>query len=111
MTIANNALGAVFTMPSRTTQLYVAQYMGVGGVTVPEAELHVIGSIKCTLSLGAGNVDVVERLLAHGAALATKQPLVTNDSLEIPHVRQLQNSLDAKQALLSDVTGFGVSVR
>ncbi len=60
LTIANNALGAEFAMPIRAPQLYVAQYCGIG-VTVPEAELHV-----------AGSIDVVDRLLTHTAALANK---------------------------------------
>ena len=78
------------------------EYMGIGGVTVPQAELDVAGSIRCSLSLVAGNIDVVERLLTHTAAIAGKQPLVTDDSLEIRHVRLLQGALDGKQSLLTD---------
>ena len=72
VTFGTSALGAEFAMPIRTTQLYVAQYMGVGGVTVPQAELDVAGSIRCSLSLVAGNIDVVDRLLTHTTALAGK---------------------------------------
>ena len=110
LTLGTNDLGAEFAMPIRAPRLFIAQYCGIG-VTVPEAELHVAGSIKCTLSLVAGSIDVVERLLTHGTALAGKQPLVVDDSLEIRHVRLLQSALDAKQSLLSDVTGTGVSLR
>ena len=107
VTIAQNALGAEFTMPIRTTQLYVAQYMGVGGITVPEAELDVLGSIRCSASLVAGNLDVVGRLID---LTANKQPLVVDNSMQIRHVNLLQDMLDAKQPLLSDLVGTGVSL-
>ena len=58
LTIADNALGAEFAMPIRAPSLFLGQYCGIG-VTVPEAELDVAGSIKCSLSLVAGNIDVV----------------------------------------------------
>ena len=95
-------------MPIRTPQLYVAQYMGVGGVTVPQVALDVQGSIRASAGLVVNNIDVMDRL----STLATgKQPLVTDDSLEVRHVRLLQDALDSKQSLLSDVTGTGVSLR
>ncbi len=68
------------------------------------------GSILCSLGLRAGNIDVVERLLAHGTALAGKQNTVIDNSLEIRHVRLLQAAIDSKQALLSELAGTGVGV-
>ena len=96
-------------MPIRAPQLYVAQYMGIG-VTTPQAELDVAGCIRCSLSLVAGSIDVVERLLAHGTALAAKQNTVVDNSLEIRHVRLLQDTIDSKQALLTELAGTGVGV-
>ena len=43
--------------------------------------------------------------------LATKQNTIDDDALEIRHVRLLQDSLDAKQSLLSDVPGTGINLR
>ena len=44
-------------------------------------------------------------------SLAGKQNTVVDDALEIRHVGLLQGSLDAKQSLLSDVPGTGISLR
>ena len=44
------------------------------------------------------------------SGLAGKQNVVTDNSLEVRHVRFLQDSLDGKQALLSDVPGTGISL-
>ena len=62
-------------------------------------------------SLSCCWIDVVDRLLTHGAALAGKQNTIVDDSLEVRHVRLLQSALDSKQALLTDVAGTGVSLR
>ena len=43
--------------------------------------------------------------------LAAKQNTIVDDALEIRHVRLLQDSLDAKQSLLSDVPGTGINLR
>ena len=43
-------------------------------------------------------------------ALAAKQNVVTDDSLEVRHVRLLRDALDSKAALLSDVQGTGLSL-
>ena len=40
-----------------------------------------------------------------------KQPLINVNGLPISHVNLLQDALDAKQSLLSDVAGLGVSLR
>ena len=83
----------------------------------PQAALDVVGSILCSAGLRAGNIDVIERLLEHTASLQTiasqlltKQPVVVDDALEIRQVKFLKDSLDAKQNLLSDLSGTGVSL-
>ena len=43
--------------------------------------------------------------------MATKQNTIVDEALEIRHVRLLQDSLDAKQSLLSDVPGTGINLR
>ena len=43
--------------------------------------------------------------------MSTKQATVVDDALEIRHVKLLQDSLDAKQSLLSDVPGTGINLR
>ena len=53
--------------------------------------------------LKVNNTDFTHRL-------NTKQNNVIDNSLEIRHVRFLQDFLDAKQSLLSDVDGVGVSL-
>ena len=68
------------------------------------------GSILCSLGLRAGNIDVVERLLAHGTSLAGKQNTVVDNSLEIRHVRLLQDTIDSKQPLLTELAGTGVGM-
>ena len=42
--------------------------------------------------------------------LAAKQNTVVDNSLEVRHVRLLQDALDGKAALLSDVPGTGISL-
>ena len=61
------------------------------------------------LALARGG-DVVDRLLTHTAALAGKQNTIVDCSLEIRHVRLLQDALDSKSPLLSDVAGTGMSL-
>ena len=43
-------------------------------------------------------------------ALGAKQNTMTDDSLEVRHVRLLRDTLDSKQSLLSDVQGPGISL-
>ena len=57
----------------------VGSYCGIG-ITTPQAELDVNGSILCGLGLRAGKINVIERLLAYGLALAAKQNTVMGNT-------------------------------
>ena len=77
LTIANNALGAEFSMTVRAPSLLLGSYCGIG-TTAPQAALDVVGSIICSAGLRAGNVDVIERLQEHTASLQTVTTGLTN---------------------------------
>ena len=55
LTIANNALGAEFSMTVRAPSLLLGSYCGIG-TAAPQAALDVVGSIICSAGLRAGNV-------------------------------------------------------
>ena len=109
LTIANNALGAEFSMTVRAPSLLLGSYCGIG-TTTPQAALDVVGSILCSAGLQAGNIDVIERLLEHGTALAGKEPTISEGGLLQSKVAGLPSDLASKQPLLSTLPGNGVDL-
>ena len=59
----------------------------------------------------AADVSTRASASALTTGLATKQSVITDNALEIRQTRFLQDTLDAKQGLLGDVPGTGVSLR
>ena len=59
----------------------------------------------------SGGISGVYSSAAVDNLLSAKQPTITTGSLPISHVANLQSSLDARQSLLSDRDGTGVSLR
>ena len=78
----------------------------VFGVNLTTGNLTVNGTFTASGGIsGVYSSAVVDNLLS------AKQPTITTGSLPISHVANLQSSLDAKQSLLSDRDGTGVSLR
>ena len=112
VTFGTGALGAEFTMAVRTPQLYVASYMGVGGITTPQAELDVAGSIRCSMNLTVGNIDMVERILAHGTTLATHTTGLASKLSSVGPATftgdlSVSNKLNTKQLYVAEYMGIG----
>ena len=70
------------------------------------------GNLTCNGTFTAsGGISGVYSSAAVDNLLSGKQPTITTGSLPISHVANLQSSLDARQSLLSDRDGSGVTLR
>ena len=110
LTLGDNALGAEFTTTIRAPSLLLGSYCGIGTST-PQAALDVVGSILGSAGLRIGNIDVIERLLEHGVALATlasnKQDKVSPDNPlpSLGYVYGLEAALSAAAASVVGIDG------
>ena len=95
LTISDNVLGAEFATTIRAPSLLLGSYCGIGTPT-PQAALDVVGSILCSAGLQAGNIDIIERLLAHGTAIQQRHPLITPEA-PLPQ-SQVQGLVDVLSA-------------
>ena len=88
---------------STTTFLTLSPLTGATfGVNVTCGNLTVNGTFTASGFYDSATVDTL---------LSGKQATITTGSLAISDVANLQSSLDAKQALLSDQSGTGVTLR
>ena len=95
LTIADNALGAEFTVPVlRVPILSSGSAIGIG-CAEPTVALEIEGDILASGGLKAGGVNVLGPLSDKISAqqlsdgLATKQATVVDDALDSRHVRHL----------------------
>ena len=88
----------------------LASHLGVG-TAHPQAALEVVGSILASAGLKIGNIDVIERLLEHGAALGTlaagKQDKLSagNPLPSLSYVSGLEAALSAAAASVVGIDG------
>ena len=95
--------GGMLLKRGTTTFLALSPFTGdTFGVNLTCGNLTVNGTFTASGFYNSATVDTL---------LSGKQASITTGSLAISDVANLQSSLDAKQALLSDQSGTGVTLR